>query len=135
MMLERMAILAGLAAMPLLIPAAQAQTAAQSGVLVIYGNDKCPTNDNGEEIVVCQRLDEAERFRIPQTLREQPGRPQASESWAVRSQDALEAGATGTGSCSTVGASGSTGCFVRQATRARAESRARREEATNLPLP
>ncbi|AQR75007.1 hypothetical protein [Sphingomonas sp. LM7] len=135
-MLKRIVIVAGLAAAPLLMPvAAQAQNAAQNGVLLIYGNDKCPTNDNGEEIVVCQRLDEAERFRIPQTLRDQTGRPQATESWAVRSEDALDAGRMGTGSCSTVGASGSTGCFVRNATRARAESNARRDEQTDLPLP
>ncbi|ATY32784.1 hypothetical protein [Sphingomonas psychrotolerans] len=134
-MLKRIVIMAGLAAAPLLVPAAQAQNAAQNGVLLIYGDDKCPTNDNGEEIVVCQRLDEAERFRIPQNLRQQPGRPQASESWAVRSEDALDAGRMGTGSCSTVGPGGQTGCFVRQATRARAESNARRQEQTDLPLP
>ena len=135
-MLKRIVIVAGLAAAPLLAPsAAHAQNAAQGGVLLIYGNDKCPTNDNGEEIVVCQRLDEAERFRIPKTLREQPGRPQATESWAVRSQDALEAGRFGTGSCSTVGPGGQTGCFVRQATAARADARARKEAETNLPLP
>ncbi|TGX54852.1 hypothetical protein E5A73_05230 [Sphingomonas gei] len=134
-MLKRIVIGAALAAAPLLVPAAQAQNAAQSGVLVIYGSDKCPTNDNGEEVVICQRLDEAERFRIPQTLRNQTGRPQANQSWAVRSQDALEAGRTGTGSCSTVGPGGQTGCFVRQATRARAESNARRDEQTDLPLP
>lgn len=133
-MLKRIVIMAGLAAAPLLVPAAQAQTA-QNGVLLIYGEDKCPTNDNGEEIVVCQRLDESERFRIPQTLRGSTGRPQANESWAVRSEDALDAGRMGTGSCSTVGANGSTGCFVRNATRARAESKERREAQTDLPLP
>jgi hypothetical protein len=134
-MLKRIVIMAGLAAAPLLVPVAHAQNAAQNGVLLIYGDDKCPTNDNGEEIVVCQRLDEAERFRIPQNLRQQPGRPQANESWAVRSEDALDAGRMGTGSCSTVGPGGQTGCFVRQATRARAESKARRQEQTDLPLP
>jgi hypothetical protein len=84
---------------------------------------------------VCQRLDEAERFRIPQNLRDQPGRPQATESWAVRSQDALDAGRMGTGSCTTVGPGGSTGCLVRQTRQAKAESNARREEQTDLPLP
>jgi hypothetical protein len=133
-MLKRIVIVAGLAAAPLLVPAAHAQ-AAPNGVLIIYGEDKCPTNDDGEEIVVCQRLDEADRFRIPQNLRQQSGRPQANESWAVRSADALDAGRMGTGSCSTVGPGGQTGCFVRQATRARAESNARRDEQTDLPLP
>lgn len=134
-MLKRIAILAALAAAPMLVPTAQAQNAAQNGVLVIYGDDKCPTNDNGEEIVVCRRLDESERFRIPQTLREQAGRPQANESWAVRSQDALQAGRSGTGSCSATGAGGGTGCFVKQATAAKAETRARKKEEEKLPLP
>lgn len=134
-MLKRIVIMAGLAAAPLPMPAAHAQNAAQNGVLVIYGDDKCPTNDNGEEIVVCQRLDEAERFRIPQTLREQPGRPQATESWAVRSQDALTTGRTGVGSCSTVGAGGGIGCATRNISRGKAEARARQAEAANLPLP
>lgn len=130
-MLKRIVIVAGLAAVPLLTPAAQAQ----DGVLVIYGNDKCPTNDDGEEIVVCQRLDEAERFRIPQTLRQPSAPPQQTESWSVRSQDALTTGRTGVGSCSTVGAGGGIGCASRNISRGMAEARARREEQTNLPLP
>ncbi|MGK6354394.1 hypothetical protein ACMGDH_04105 [Sphingomonas sp. DT-207] len=133
-MLKRIAIATAFATAPLLVPsAAQAQT--QNGVLVIYGDDKCPTNENGEEIVICQRLDEAERFRIPPNLRETEGRPQANQSWAVRSQSALEAGQMGTGSCSTTGAGGGTGCFVKQATRAKAEARQRQEAQTDLPLP
>lgn len=135
-MLKRIALFAAVAIAPFSAPGtAQAQNAAQNGVLVIYGEDKCPTNSNGEEVVICRRLDESERFRIPKTLREQPGPPQQTESWAVRSQGALEEGAFGTGSCSTVGAGGGTGCFVRQARQAKAESNARREAQNNLPLP
>lgn len=135
-MLKQIVIAGALAAIPMLMPAAaQAQNAAQNGVLVIYGNDKCPTNSNGEEIVVCKRLDEAERYRIPTNLREQGGPPQKTESWAVRSEDAMTSGNFGTGSCSTTGAGGGTGCFVRQATAARAETRARKKAETNLPLP
>jgi hypothetical protein len=134
--LKRIALTIAAAAAPLLLPAqAQAQNAAQNGVLIIYGNDKCPTNKNGEEIIVCQRLDEAERFRIPKNLRDQPGAPQKTESWALRSQDSLTTGNFGAGSCSTAGTGGQTGCFVRQATQARAEARARKEAETNLPLP
>ena len=135
-MLKRILIAASVAVLPL-VPAAPAaaQNAAQNGVLVIFGNDKCPTNSDGEEIVVCTRLDEAERFRIPKTLRDTTGRPQATESWAVRQQDAMTVNNIGQGSCSTVGAAGGTGCFVKQATAARAEARQRQEAATNLPLP
>ncbi|MBB4838091.1 MULTISPECIES: hypothetical protein [Sphingomonas] len=135
-MLNRILIAGALAAVPMLMPAAaHAQSSAQNSVLIIYGNDKCPTNSNGEEIVVCKRLDEAERFRIPSNLRDQGGPPQKTESWAVRSQDAVTAGNFGTGSCTSVGANGSTGCFVKRATAARAETRARRKAEQNLPLP
>jgi hypothetical protein len=124
--------MAALVAIPLVwaVPAA----AQQSGVLLIYGKDKCPTNNDGEEIVICRRLDEAERYRIPQDLREGELRPQ-QQSWAVRQQEALTTGGTGTGSCSAVGANGATGCFVREATAARADTRKRKKEAETLPLP
>lgn len=131
-MLKKIGIAALIAAPLLWAAPAAAQQAA--GVLLIYGNDKCPTNKDGDEIVVCRRLDEAERFRIPQDLREGEVKPQR-ESWAVRQQDALTVGGTGTNSCSAVGANGSTGCFVRQATAARQERRKEKEAAQNLPLP
>lgn len=136
-MLKRIAIITAAAVAPLLAPgAAHAQNAVQNGVLIIYGNDKCPTNKNGEEIVVCQRLDEGERFRIPKNIRDNtPSEPQKGQSWAVRSQDALTTGSFGTGSCSAVGAGGGTGCFVKQATAARAERRAQKQAETDLPLP
>lgn len=135
-MLNRILIAGALAAVPMLMPAAaQAQNAPQNGVLVIYGNDKCPTNSNGEEIVVCKRVDEAERYRIPSNLREQGGPPQKTESWGVRAQDAVTAGSFGIGSCTTAGIGGATGCFVKEATAARAETRARRKAEQNLPLP
>lgn len=134
-MLNRILIVAAFAAVPLAMPAAaHAQSTSQGVVLDIYGNDKCPTNTNGEEIVVCRRHDEAERYRIPSNLREQ-GPPQKTESWAVRSQDALTAGTFGTGSCTTAGVGGTTGCFVKEATAARADYRARKKAEENLPLP
>jgi len=135
--LKRIAIITAAAAAPLLAPgAAHAQNAVQNGVLIIYGDDKCPTNKDGEEIVICQRLDEGERFRIPKNIRDTtPTTPQKGEAWAVRSQDALTNGNFGTGSCSTVGAGGGTGCFVQRATAARAERRAQKKAETDLPLP
>jgi hypothetical protein len=125
---------AALAAVPCLWAAPAFAQTAQPGVLLIYGKDKCPTNENGEEIVVCRRLDEAERYRIPQDLREGEVKPQ-QESWAVRQKDALNTGGTGIGSCSAVGPGGATGCFAQQAAQTRAENRKRKEEQENLPLP
>lgn len=106
----------------------------QNGTLVIYGNDRCPTNADGEEIVVCVRRSEQERFRIPKELRELEITPE-NESWAARAETTLNAGNTGIGTCSTVGPGGQSGCFVQRANTARADSRARREAETNLPLP
>ncbi|MEI9927720.1 MAG: hypothetical protein WDN44_08455 [Sphingomonas sp.] len=127
------AALIGIAPLAAAAPAA-AQNAAQNGILVIYGNDKCPTNTQGEEIVVCQRLDESERFRVPKTLRENAIAPQA-ESFAVRMNSVVTDNPTGTGSCTAIGPGGSTGCFVKEATAARRETKAREKDQTDLPLP
>jgi len=122
-------LLLALLAAPAMLPVpAMAQNAAQDGVLVIFGNDKCPTNSNGEEIVVCRRLGEEERFRIPKQLRDVQVTPQ-NEAWAVRQQDALTTGGTGIGSCSTVGAGGATGCLAQQITTGKREARARQKDA------
>lgn len=125
---------AALAAAPLLWAAPALAQNAQPGVLLIYGKDRCPTNTNGEEIVICRRLDESERFRIPQDLRNAEVAPQ-NESWAVRQKDALSTGGTGIGSCSAVGGGGGIGCFRQQANQSRAENAKRKEDQENLPLP
>lgn len=119
-------------ALPLLPAPAAAQ--AQNGVLVIYGNDKCPTNTNGEEIVVCVRRGEEERFRIPKELRELQITPE-NESWAVRQQATLEANDPGIGSCSTVGPGGQSGCLTQNTSRWKAEREAQRQAEAGIPLP
>lgn len=128
-------LLAGAAAVAAIaLPAGPAAAQVQNGTLIIYGNDKCPTNASGEEIVVCVRRGEQERYRIPKELRDvEPTRD--GESWATRVETNLNAGATGTGSCSTVGPGGQTGCFVQRATTARAERRARQNAEASVPLP
>jgi hypothetical protein len=104
-----------------------------NGVLVLYGNERCPTNTNGEEVVVCQRRPAEEQFRIPKELRNFEVTPE-NQSWAVKEAANDAVGAVGTGSCTTVGANGATGCFVQNARRAKAEARARDKAATpDLP--
>ena len=100
-----------------------------NGVLVLYGNERCPTNNNGEEIVVCQRRSAQEQFRIPQEVRTFEVTPE-NETWAAREKANQDVGAVGVGSCSTVGAGGQTGCFVQQARRARADAQARKKAET-----
>lgn len=104
-----------------------------NGVLVLFGNERCPTNSDGAEVVVCVRRSAEEQFRIPKELRNFEVTPE-NASWAVKEQADRDAGAVGTGSCSTVGAGGATGCFVQNARRAKNEVRARNKEATpDLP--
>jgi hypothetical protein len=103
-----------------------AQSALQNGVLYIYGNDKCPTNADGDEIVVCVRKSEAERFRIPQELRELEITPE-NQAWAARSEGTLRANESGIGSCSAVGIGGASGCFGQATTVNKADRRQRRD--------
>ena len=101
--------------------AASAQAA--DNVLVVYGNDKCPTNANGEEITVCARMPEGERYRIPKDLRE-GGKYADRQSWSVTSPSLLAAGATGPGSCSASGIDSWTGCAQKEYSGWRAAKRA-----------
>lgn len=75
--------------------------------LIIYGDDKCPES-NGDEIVVCARKAEGERFRIPAILRE--SRSPQNEAWTNKVLAYETVGRTGTQSCSPVGPGGFTGC-------------------------
>jgi hypothetical protein len=122
------------AASALVLPAlpAMAQNAPQNGVLIIYGDDKCPTNSDGDEIVVCVRRPAGERFRIPTELRDTEVSPQR-ESWAVRQRSALTAGDTGIGSCTTVGPGGGIGCSTRDIQAGKAEADSRKKAEKVLP--
>ena len=107
------AVLAGL-------PTAPASAQAGERVLIIYGSDACPTSD-GEEIVVCVRRDENERYRIPPELRDARDLT-ANESWLSQSQSIEYVGRSGTDSCSPVGLGGFTGCTQELLRKAREES-------------
>lgn len=104
------------------VPAPEAALAAgepRVNQLIIYGDDPCPPGNN-DEIIVCARLPEDDRFRIPNNLRENPDDP-SNQSWANRALELSYAGRTGTDSCSTVGGAGFTGCFNQIVRQARAE--------------
>ena len=79
--------------------------------MVIYGKQKCPTDADGNEIVVCVRRAPGEQFRIPKELRELKVTPE-NESWAAKSAANDQVGASGIGSCSNVGPGGASGCLV-----------------------
>lgn len=91
--------------------------------LIVYGNDPCPRG-NGDEIVVCARKPEGERYRIPESVRIDPNDP-ANRTWADRAVSLEYAGRTGIGSCTPVGPGGSTGCLSQILHQAREERRQR----------
>ena len=76
----------------------------------VFGSDPCPKGV-GDEIVVCARLPEAERFRIPAPLRRRAD-ARREQSWVARTRDIEATGrAQRPNSCSPVGSGGQTGCF------------------------
>jgi len=102
---------------------APAADEARVNQLIVYGDDPCaPSSD--DEIVVCARLPEEERFRIPAPLRPDPNDPR-SRSWAGRAIELSYVGRTGIGSCSPVGPGGFIGCHNELVRQARAERQGR----------
>lgn len=89
--------------------------------LIIYGDDTCPPGAP-DEIVICARKEEGERFRIPEALRESSS-PQ-NEAWNNRVLAYEMAGRSGTLSCSPSGPGGGLGCTQRMIDTAYAEKRA-----------
>lgn len=114
--------------------AALAQPPAEDGArrvsqLIVYGDDPCPQS-TAEEIVVCARREEDERYRIPEPLR---GTGQRSEqSWAANARSLETVGRTGIQSCSTVGPGGFTGCWAEMMRQSRDD---RRTNPEGQPVP
>lgn len=115
-------ILAGSAAA---VPAAaQQQTvdAEKINQVIVYGNDKCEQS-SPDEIVVCNRLPESERYRVPEMLRGNP-LDVRNEAWANKVVAMERVGRFGTDSCSPTGLGGFTGCTQALVAGAKAERQA-----------
>jgi hypothetical protein len=116
--------LAGIAATPVL-----AQRGAtgdgppeRESTLVVYGDDACPQSTE-DEIVVCARRPEEERYRIPPALRHTELEEVA---WGTRAMDLDATNDIGRpNSCSVVGAYGQSGCSQRMIDNWYAERRGR----------
>lgn len=115
-------IVAALAAAAFAAPAA-AQTGPGTekvNQVIVYGDDPCPQSTD-EEINVCVKFPESERFRIPKDIRDLPD--PANRSWGARAVEMQYVGRSGIGSCSPTGPGGMVGCFNQLADQARAERR------------
>ena len=109
------------AAMFALATPASAQS--QQLEVVVFGDDPCPRASE-DEIVVCKRRPEAERYRIPQEYRStSPDTDPARQSWAARVQYLDSQNATGIPQCTAVGPAATQGCLQKEID----ESVARRE--------
>ena len=81
-------------------------------ILVVYGNDPCPRS-SGDEIVVCARQPESERYRIPRKLRPKAYNAARDGSWAGTAKVREMGSRQGLpNSCSPIGSNGQTGCFA-----------------------
>ncbi|WP_300973673.1 hypothetical protein [Sphingomonas sp. LHG3406-1] len=92
--------------------AQQAQPQLRTREIIVFGNDPCPRATD-DEVVVCARRPEKDRFRLPEALRP-TGPPQLSQSWSARSKALATVGQTGPGSCSGVGPAGTDGCALKE---------------------
>ena len=105
-----------LAAAPLAFaaPALAQDGSYRSRTVQVFGNDPCPKATNPDEIIVCARRPEEERYRIPKDIREAEKAAQiAREDQVAANRAAIVSGrtaASGIGSCSAAGAGGITGC-------------------------
>ena len=109
---------------------AQAQQSPLSEIIV-YGTDPCPRSTD-DQVVVCARKPESERYRIPEKLRSS-GPRQSREAWANRAKQLETAGATGINSCSPVGPGGFTGCLTQVINQARQERSQDTQDSTAPP--
>ena len=99
---------------------AAAQSSDRVSEIIVYGNDPCPRSTD-DEVVVCARKPETERYRIPEKFR--PSGPrQTREAWANKARALETVGATGINSCSPVGPAGFTGCLVQVIKQARSDT-------------
>ena len=131
----RFAIILGTAAAlgaGMALPQSAAQAQAQKGIaeVVVFGTDPCPRSSD-DQIVVCRRMDEKMRYRMPEAYRPH-GTYQENQSWAQRSKSLETVGRTGPNTCSPVGPGGYTGCLIQQIQTAKGE---RKQQATDETPP
>jgi hypothetical protein len=115
--MARLLILTALfaAAAPALAQDGAASPPARESQIEVYGQDPCPQSTE-DEIVVCHRRPEEERYRIPAPLRHSNDRTE--QGWGARAETMDEVSREVLpNSCSVIGSYGQSGCqqaFIRQ---------------------
>jgi hypothetical protein len=105
--------------------------------IIVYGDDPCPAGKS-DEIVVCARQPESERYRIPKRFRgKKAAASPASNSWGNKVQSSEDASRMAAGlpdTCSAVGTGGQSGCyqqFMNQAYQQRRQQKADEADSTS----
>lgn len=101
----------------------------------LTGNDKCPTAQ-GDEVVVCSRINPDEQYRIPKQLRNTAEPAAQNQSWINRTAVADEVGRVAGGlpdTCSPVGTGGQSGCTQMWARAYAAEKKAAEKNDAMMP--
>ena len=119
-------------AMPSPVLAQEAQATTSTGQrlaeIVVFGNDPCPRSTD-DEVVVCTRIPESYRYRMPEAYRPS-GTFQQRQAWANKARSIERVGRTGPQSCSPVGPAGYTGCMEQMIRQSQAESSEEADQAT-----
>lgn len=106
------AVLGSIAAPVVAAPTA-GTTEAKISTLLVFGNDPCPRSTE-DEVVVCARQPESERYRIPKQFRGKRYNAARDGSWAGTAKVLEYVSRQGLpGSCNFIGTAGQTGCFRR----------------------
>ena len=127
-----LAAAAGMVGTIVAAPPATAQSAAQRvAEITVFGTDPCPRSTDSE-VVVCRRVDERYRYRLPDSYRPSGDRQQR-QAWASKARSIESVGRTGIQSCSPVGPAGYTGCLDQMIKASRSE--VAEEAAGNTPPP
>ena len=98
--------------------------------VTLNAGQECPKG-SGDEIVVCQTLEQP--YRIPKSLRDDKPIPAQNQSWVNRAAALDEQGRVAGGlpdTCSAVGTGGQSGCALQRAKAYSAERRANVSETT-----
>ena len=94
-------------------PALAASPQQKLATMLVFGNDPCPRSSE-DEVIVCARQPESERYRIPKQFRGRQYNAARDGSWAGTAKVLEYVSTRGLpGSCSFNGTAGQTGCFRR----------------------